>query len=178
MHSIRKKITLVVISVILILGISVTAIGINMGRKPDVQSGEFKNLIADRISVTVENTDFVIKKASEASETFTLTFYLTAKKTQADFYGVINSLSLEGIAYNNIVFTALTPAAENKTLSELVLTASDGEPDEYRWQVDVTLTFSGKGKYIASLNMDYTSGMNKDSSVQKLMEIPLTITVQ
>lgn len=178
MHSARKRITLIITSVILILGITVTAIGINMGKKPASQSGEFKNLIADRIEITVENTDFLIKKTSSSSETFTLTFYLSAKKTQSDFYAVINSLSLEGISYNNIVFTSLTPSAENKTLSDLVLTATNGEPDEFRWQADVTVTFSGVGNYNARLNINYTSGLSEESSVQKLMEIPININVE
>ncbi len=178
MHSARKRITLLITCVILILGITVSAIGVNMGKKPAVQAGKFENLIADRIELTVENTEFQIKKASTSAETFTLTFYLSAKKTQADFYAELNSFSINNIAYDNIVFTALTPAAENKTISDLTLTATEGVPDEFRWEADVTMTFSGKGVYTANLNIIYTSGMTAATAQQKLFEIPILIEVK
>ena len=173
-----NRLTILITSIILIIGITVTAFSVGNGKNPSVQAGEYQNLIADRIEITVKNTDFRIKKTTDSAETYTLTLTLSAKKTQPDFYAVINDLTISGVAYDNVVFTALTRAAENKTLKNLTLTSTNGEADLFSWQIDATMTFSGKGVYNATLNIDFTSGITRDTAVQKLTEIPITITVE
>ncbi len=173
-----KKITALLSVIILLAGISFTVGAIVGGKKPSVQSGEFENRIADRIEITVENTDFVLKKTESGAETFTLTCFLTAKKTQADFHAMIDSLEFTDIAYDNIVFTALNETSENKTLDSLILTATEGSPDTYRWQVDITLSVIGKGVYNSALKIAYTSGITEKTAQSKVMEIPIKITVE
>lgn len=173
-----KKITALLSVIILLTGISFTVGAIIGGKKPSVQSGDFENLIADRIEITLKNTDFVLKKTESGAETFTLTCFLTAKKTQADFYAMINSFELTDLAYDNIVFTALNGNTEGKTLNSLSLTATGGSPDIYSWQVDITLSVIGKGVYNSALKLDYTSGMTENTAQSKTMEIPLKITVE
>ncbi len=174
----KHRLLLTVISVFALLGICITAFAVVSAKKPDVTSGSMQSLIADRISVTLENTEFRIKKSSSAAEKYTLTMFITTMKTQGDFYGIINSLRLSGISYDNMVFTAHTPAAEGKTLDKLTLTATDGAPDTYKWQIDVTLTVSDKGTFTPEFILDYTTGTAADDAQQKLMRIPLTITVE
>ncbi|MBR3767127.1 MAG: hypothetical protein IKL10_02685 [Clostridia bacterium] len=173
----KHKIAMLIVSVILLIGITVSAVATVGGKKPSVQSGSFENLIADRIEVTLENTDFTLNKSSSDTETFTLTFYLTMKKTQADFYALINNFTFSDISYDNIVFTALNEKTQDKTLNDLFLTAQNGEPDTFKWQVDVTLSVKDAGKYTSLIKIDYTSGMTQNTATQKLMEIPITITV-
>lgn len=174
----KHKIFLLTAAVLILIGISVSAVAVSINKKADVSSGSFQSLIADRIEIIVENTDFVIKKTSDDTETVTLTMFISLKKTQPDFYGIINSLTFSGIAYDNIVFTALNEATEGKTPDALILGATDGAPESYKWKADITFSVKGTGSYPSILKIDYTSGMNKSSSQQKLLEIPISISVQ
>lgn len=174
----KHKLLLTVLSVFVLIGIFVSAAAVIGGKKPDTASGKTENLISDRIALTLENTEFTITKNSEESKKYTLTMYLTASKTQGDFYAVINGFEFSGIAYDNIVFTALTEKAENKTIDELTLTATDGIPDEYKWQIDITLNILGKGVYSPVVKIDFISGMSESTAMEKLIEIPVTITVE
>ncbi len=178
MNAKTKKITAILSVIILVAGISFTVFAITGGKKPSVQSGEFENLIADRIELTVKNTDFVLTKSTDEAETFTVTCFFTAKKTQADFYAVIDNFEFTSLSYDNIVFTALNEKTEDKTVNGLTLTASDAQPDLYEWQVDITLSVLGKGVYKSALKIDYTSGMTQQTAQSKTVEIPLTITVE
>ena len=174
----KHRILLTVISVFVLISVCVTAFAIVGAKKPEATSGKTQSLIADRISVVLENTDFTLRKSGTSAESYTLTMFITTEKTQGDFYGIINSFSLSGISYDNIVFTALTPAAQGKTLDKLTLTASNGIPDTFKWQIDVTLTLSSKGKFTPEFILDYTTGTTKDNAQQKLMKIPLSITAE
>ena len=84
-----KKSLIIIVSLLLVIAVSVSAFAVAGGKKPSVQQGNFSNLIADRLEIKVENTDFVLKKSTPDPETFTLTFFLSVKKTQGAFYGKI-----------------------------------------------------------------------------------------
>lgn len=174
----KHRIILTLLAILLLIGISVSAVAVSQSLKPDVSSGSFQNLIADRIEIIVENTEFTIKKASDDIETVTLTMFLSVKKTQADFYGMINSITFSGISYDNIVFTALNEDTENKTPDSLILGAKNGNPDTYKWQIDVTFSVKGKGSYPSSLSIDCISGMSEITSAGRLFEIPIGIEVE
>lgn len=178
MFSKKHRLLITGVCIVLLFGIGITAISVVGGKKPTVEAGSFENLIADRIEIKVENTEFTLKKSTDSPEQFTLTLFFSAKKTQPDFYAMINSFSLKDLSYDNIVFTALNDETEEKTLDYLLLPANNGEPEEMKWQVDITLTVAGKGTYESAIKLDYTSGMNKNSAQQKIMEIPLKITVE
>ncbi len=174
----KRKLILTLISVFLLSGIFITAVAVSGPKKPDAASGKAENLIADRIAFSLENTEFTIKKADEKAEKYILTMFFEAKKTQGDFYAVINSLTLTGIDYESIAFTALTDKAKGKTTDALVLTATNGEPDVYRWKIEIKLDIAKKGTFSPVLNFSYTSGTNKDSAMEKLTQLPLKITVK
>ncbi|MBO5396335.1 MAG: hypothetical protein J6A97_05575 [Clostridia bacterium] len=174
----KHKILLTLISVLVLTAVVVTASAIAGGRKPDISAGKTENLIADRIFYSLENTEFTIKKTSEEAENCTLTMFLEVKKTQGDFYGRINSFTLSGIAFDSIVFTDLTGKEEAKAPDSLVLTATDGEPDIFRWQVDVNSSILGKGTYTAKAELSYTTGTSEAAAMTKTAEIPVTITVE
>ena len=174
----KHKSFLIIISVILLTAVTFTVFAVNNQKRPESVSGKFENLTADRIELILENTDFVLKKSSDGVEAYTLSFFLSAKKTQGDFYAVINSFTVSDIAYDNLVFTALTDVAEGKTFDSLVLTSTDGEPDLYKWRVDMTLNILGKGEYSPVIRIDYTSGVTEGSSQRKFVDVPLNITVK
>ena len=174
----KHKILLTAVSFFLLAGIVITAFAVTSGKRPHITAGKEENLIADRIHFSLENTQFTVKKSSDKPESYTLTMFFEAKKTQGDFYAVLDSFTLSGIGYDSIVFTALSEKAENKTTDSLLLTATNGEPDLFRWQVDINLSLEKKGAYEASVILNYTSGTSEDSATEKLREIPIAITVE
>ena len=174
----KHKRFLIVISCILLTAVTLTVFAVNNSKKPESVSGKFENLTADRIELIIENTDFTLKKSSDGVEAYTLSLFFSARKTQGDFYAVINSFTVSDVAYYNLVFTALTDAAEEKTLDALVLTSTDGEPDLYKWRVDMTLSILGKGEYNPVIRIDYTSGVTEAASQRKFIDVPLKITVE
>lgn len=174
----KHKPLLILISCVLLIAVGFTVFAVNNQKKPESVSGKFENLTADRIEIMLENTEFKLKKTSDSAEEYTISFFFSAKKTQGDFYALINSFKISDIAFDNIVFTALTDAAEGKTLDKLKLTATDGEPDLFRWRVDLTLSIAGKGEYNPVIMIDYTTGMTENSAQRKFIEIPVTITVE
>lgn len=178
MLSKKHRLILTAVSVLVLFAVTVTAFAVIGEKKPAIQSGGFHSPYADRIAVSFENTDFTLKKSTDTKEAFTLTSFITLNKTQADFYALINSFTVSGISYDNIVFTALTPAAENKSLDSLMLTSSNGEPDIMKWQIDITLSVQGKGTYHPVIKLDYISGITEATAIHKFMEIPLTVTVK
>ena len=178
MNSVRNKFVITLLVSVLVIAITVSATAVIGGKKPSVQSGSFENLIADRIELTLENTEFKLVRSSQATDTYTLTMLLSAKKTQADFYAVLNSFSITGIENDSLVFTALNSVTENNAIEELMLTATNGEPDTFHWQIDLTLKMAGKGTFSPKINIEYTSGLTKESATSKLLEIPLTITAE
>lgn len=174
----KHKAVMIIISVIVLIGISFSAVALSSPKAPDVSSGNFKNLYADRLEINVENTDFEIIKSSDEAQTVTITSIITLKKTQADFYGILNSLTFSGIAYDSLLFTSLNSVTEGKTPFDMTLGASDKAPDTYKWQMDVTFSVKGNGNYPATLTLDYTTGYTKDTAQQKLLEIPFSIIVK
>ncbi|MBR3596889.1 MAG: hypothetical protein IKL47_07950 [Clostridia bacterium] len=177
MISKKHKLILTAVSVLVLIGLSVTALAVAGGKKPSVQTGGYENLIADRIEIKLENTDFVLKKSSADAEKFTLTFFLSLKKTQADFYALVDSFDFYGISYDSIVFTALNEESEGKTLDGLILPAENGQAKEMKWQIDVSCSFVGKGSYEGKIKLMHTTGITQDTSQQKITEIPVTVTV-
>ena len=174
----KKRILPAFLSLILVIAVAFSVNAVVGAKKPSVTAGDFENRISDRVEIILENTSFTLNKSTDKAEKFTLTMYLSAKKTQGDFYGIINSFNLSGIAYDSIVFTALTEKAEGKTLDNLTLSSTNGTPDTFKWQIDITLSVSGKGVYSPCVKLDILSGITKNSAQNKLIEIPLKIDVQ
>ncbi len=174
----NHKPILVTISCILLIAVTFTVFAVNNQKKPESVSGKFENLTADRIELILENTEFILKKSTDSAESYTLSFFFSAKKTQGDFHAVINSFTVSDIAYDNLVFTALTDAAQEKTLDGLILTSTDGEPDLFQWRVDMTLSILGKGEYNPVIRIDYTSGITETSAQRKFIEIPVSIKAE
>lgn len=174
----KHKILLTLISVLVLAGIIITASAISGGKQPDITAGKAENLIADRIAFSLQNTEFTIKKTSEEAESYTLTMLLEAKKTQGDFYCMLNSFTLTGLSYDSLVFTDLSGSEEAKSTDSLLLTSTDGEPDIFRWQIDVNSVFTAKGTYTATAKLSYTSGTSESSAMTKTAEIPVTIIVK
>ncbi len=173
-----KKSTLVsiLICAALVIAVPLTVWAVKSGKAPQSQSGSFSRRIIDRIDFSVENTEFVLKKSESGPEDYTISFYFSAKKTQADFYGRIDSVKINGLTYDNIVFVPQNDNCDGLTLTDMLLPVKDGEPAEARWRADMTFTVADAKPLAPVIEITYTSGMTQQTADTHILEIPLTIT--
>lgn len=173
----KKKVIAVLISFILLTGIHAGVFAVQ-NTNANSQSGEFNTQIVDRINFSLKNTDYVLKKTKDGTETFQINFTFTAKKEEADFYAIINSFKISGIEYDNIIFEAAEENKDNAYPDSLVLSAENGTPVQYTWNATLTFTVNDKGTFSPCVEIDYTSGLTKQSASSHYLEIPLTITIK
>ena len=173
-----KKSTLfsIIVCAALVILVPLTVWAIKSGKAPETQTGSFSRQIVDRIDFAVENTEFTLKKTGSDPEDFTLSFYLSAIKTQADFYGRIDSVRVKGIDYDNIVFMPQNENCDGMTLTELLLPVKNGEPAEVKWRADLTFTAQSTAPLSPVIEITYTSGMTFESADTHILEIPMKVT--
>ncbi len=172
-----KKSTLIsiIVCAALVILVPLSVWAFKTGAAPKAQSGRFVRKIIDRIDVTVDNTDFVLAKPSPDGSDYTVSFVFSAKKTQADFYGRIDSVQVKGLAYDNIVFVPQNDYCDGLTLHDLLLPVTDGEPAEAVWRGDMTFHTTDPTPLTPVIEITYTSGMSRQTADTHILEIPLTI---
>lgn len=170
----RKKLT-VVICVLLVLLVPAAVFAVTTMKPADKASGSFTRDYVDRINLSITNTDFELNKTSAGK--YIITFIFKAEKTEADFYGVINSLRIDGLDYDNAVFTPLNENSDGKTLTNVNLPVKNGKavPAEYR--ADITFT-STESKINPVIVLDYTSGYSMLAAERHQLEIPLSVKIK
>ena len=175
-----KKSTLfsIIICAALVIAVPVTVWAIKTGQAPKAQSGSFSRQIVDRIDFAVENTEFTLKKPKNSPQDYTLSFFISAQKTQADFYGRIDSVRVTGIDYDNIVFWPQNENCDGLTLNDLLLPVKDGEPAEVKWKAELTFTADRDAPLSPVIEITYTSGMTQQTSDTHILEIPLSVTFE
>ncbi len=163
---------------LLTVSLPLSVFALNKAIKPDSQKGEYEQKLLDRVNLSVENTDFVVTKSADGEETFFISFTFSAQKTEADFYAEINSFSINDIEFESIIFTADEQNGKSVNPDGLVLGAKNGKPIQYKWTAEMTFKVTEKGVYNPILEIDYTSGTNKENSEDRYFAVPLTITVK
>ena len=172
-----KKSTLISIAVCaaLVILVPLSVWAFKTGSAPKSQSGQFVRKIIDRIDISVDNTDFILEKPAAGGSDYTISFVFSAKKTQADFYGRIDSVQVKGLSYDNIVFLPQNEYCDGKTLNDLLLPVADDEPAEVRWRGDMTFHAADSAPLSPVIEITYTSGMSRQTADTHVLEIPLTI---
>ena len=174
----KKKLLSAVSVVFLLLSVPLTVLAIRSATGPTEQKGGYYHTLVDRVDVSADHTEFTFQKSGADDETFALTFLLTVKKSEADFYAKIDGLELTGISYTNAAFLCQTPGFENAAPVNLLLPAQNGESVPVTWQVTVNTAAQTAGDYTATLRLSYTAGLTKESADSRILEIPLSIHVK
>jgi len=174
----KKTSVKILICVLLVLSLSLSVYAVQKAIKPTSQTGGYEQKLLDRVNLSVENTDFVLTKTADGEETFYITFTFSAGKTEADFYAEINSFSISGIEFENIIFTADEANKTSVNPDGLILGVKNGKPIQYKWTAQMTFNIEEKGTYTPLLEIDYTSGTSKENSEDRYFSVPLTITVK
>ena len=170
----RQKIT-VLICVLLVILIPVSVLAVSGMKSGDTATGTFERKIIDRINIAVTGTEFELKKADGGK--YVISFTFKAEKTEPDFYAMLNSLDVEGLDYESIVFSPLNDNCSGNELSGSVLPVKNGKTVPIEYRADVTFS-SAKTKLSPVLVLVYTSGMTQLTSDMHRLEIPLSVKIK
>lgn len=132
----------------------------------------------NRVDIEVSDTAFTFNKADKDG-LLVCTTTVSIKKTEPDFYGALNSITLEG---QNFQYTLFTAAKDNPTADlpeNLILPVNDNEPSPLEWEITFAFPYEeGKKNYDISLNIDYTTGIKTNVTQRYQTTIPITVTVE
>jgi len=153
---------------IIITASVIAAIAIN---RPVSSGGSYYRDIVDRVSFYVENTEFRLQKANSGE--YQIDFSFSAKKTEPDFYAVINSIDVESISYKSLIFE--NTSGDDYTPENAVIPAENGKTKEISWDIKMTFSDAISENTEFYLVIDYVSGMTADTSDEHLLRIPMEI---
>lgn len=173
----HSRILNIFVCVLIVLAVPLAVFAIKTGNPAKSAAGTYERKTTDRIDITVDHTEFELEQVFPGQTTFTVSFDFSVRKTQADFYAVINSFDIDGIEYDSLVFTPLNENCDGATLSDQVLPAVNGEPVELSWKADLTFSLTDADIYTPNIVLNYTSGMTSLTCDTHELEIPLLITV-
>ena len=173
----KKKLGAVFGALFLLISVPLTVFAVKSALKPFQSAGGYYHTVTDRVDFSVDYTQFTIKKTEGGAERCRIDFTLTAKKTEADFYAVLDHLDLTELDFVSASFLCTTAGMESAVPEALPLPVKNGESAPLSWNVSVTADFSAKGVYTAKLLIEYTAGLTKEPADSRLLEIPLTVTI-
>lgn len=171
----RRKIISTAAAILAALLIPVGVYALKSGVLPTTSSGGFVRQTVDRINLSVDKTEFTFKKSEDGI--YTIKFELSAEKTEAEFYGRLDSFSITGF---DTQYTLLTSADGNAeyVLDSAVLPAKNGKAEKLVWQVEAPCRIGGAGTFNGEIKIEYTSGVTEQFSDSHILAVPVKITVK
>ncbi len=171
----KKKALMILAFALAVIFIPIGVFAIKNAGSPVNTGGGFVRKTIDRLNLTVDKTTFTFNKID--SNVYNVSFTFTAEKTEADFYGVLDSFSVNGINSEYVLFTA-TDGTTQYVLNNTTLPASNGKPQLLSWTVEIPCKITSAGTVNGSIQIVYTSGVTSETADSRLLEIPLTVTVK
>ncbi|MBQ6419795.1 MAG: hypothetical protein IJK02_01850 [Clostridia bacterium] len=166
----KRRWLLLSLTALLLAGVVI----VHAALQPKKSEGVYENKIVDRVNFSLENTSFVLNRA-DAGKEISLDLTFRAKKNEADFYAVLESLRFEGITYRTATFTCMTPG-QSCLPEKLPLPAENGEPVEMVWEIVLVFTPSNAQAFTFYLDVEYTAGLNEYMTDDRLVRIPVNVT--
>lgn len=163
-----KKIISSLICVLALFCFGMTAVAV-LSQKAEKAEGTAVSEIVDRVNFKVEG---VKQTFSEADGSYMAEIRLTAEKTEADFYAIMNDTEIKGMTYEKI---EIVPADEENGVSYYgaVLPAKDGKTSPLHWVVRIYFSSPQAQNLKPVLSIDFTSGVKKETATRHLFEQPL-----
>ena len=172
----RKRILILLLAAALVtLPLGVLAAGSLL--TPKKTAGGYRREIVDRIEATADATEFTFKAEEEGGQAFQAALTLTLKKTEADFYVLLDDLYLEGFDADSVEFLCETPGFADAAPGGLALPVQNNAPAELRYRVLITFRAEPPAEYAPALCVEFTSGMSEQTADAHLLRIPLKIEV-
>ena len=163
-----------IITVLLMICIPVTVFAVKNGIFPSASSGGYFSATVNRMDISLDKTDFELKKTNDGSETFIVTAELSIKKCEPDFFAHVKSVSLNGLTSNYILFTADSENGGDILPEDLYI--RDTSP--LKWKIEISFNAAAELKLTPELIIEYSSGLTKDTADEYQLSIPLTFTVK
>lgn len=170
-----KKTFVIIISCLIVAVLAISVAALINNRKADKIIGSHQQEILNRINFLVENTEFIFLKTQEIQE-FELDIAVSATKTEADFYGIINSISFSGLPYtSSLIIPADLPHAVS--LPNAALPVVDGKPETMTWNISVTFNAEGALEEKGVVSIFYTSGVKEEAANSHAHPIEIKVSV-
>ena len=100
----NKKPAFIFLVILLCIALCATATAA-ITRLASKSQGKTQSYIVNRVNITFENTEFTFDNAT-AGDTLTCKAHVSIEKTEPDFYGKLNSITISGVPLTSTVFSA------------------------------------------------------------------------
>ena len=161
-------ICIVMISLLVITGAAVTKY------KFASSSGETVSQFINRVNLEVSATEFNFNRISKDGMLECRTV-VSIEKSEADFYGVLHSITLSGADFGYIMYTAGKNNKDALLPDEVAITAND----PLEWEIAFTVPYEqGKTTYDLTLDINYSTGVKPNLAQRYMTSIPVIITVE
>ncbi len=173
----RKKIIIAVISAVIVCVLVITAAAVTKTKYTSA-SGSFSSLVVNRVNIEVENTEFTFDEPEDDGYLYCITT-VSIEKTEADFYGKIDSITLEGQEFGYIIYTAGENNGDGAQLpQDILITACADDDAPMEWEIAYTVPYvQGQSTYDVTLNINYATGVKTNVTQSYLTSVPITVTV-
>ncbi|MCL2513028.1 MAG: hypothetical protein FWF08_03920 [Oscillospiraceae bacterium] len=176
-----KRLKIIVVSAALVFAFAAGAVAL-AGIAASKKSGSFETEIINRVNIYADDTEQVFKSPGGTGK-FTARVVVSAAKTETDFYARINSISVSGMPYENVIITpvqgeyALFPQNAVLPGGDLKADGTAEPPPVAKWYVDITFSASAGAECRPSVDINYTSGVNSQNADTHILNIPVKLTV-
>lgn len=174
----KKKSAALAAAVFLLLSLPLTVLAIRGAVKPAETRGAWSRTVVDRADFAVDKTEFLFVRPREETAVCEISFTLTARKCEADFYAVIEELRLTGLDFIQTEFHCATPGAETEDPTAFVLPVKDGQPQTLQWNVTAAAPLPDAVETPFALEITYISGLTPDSAAERVVRIPLKLIAE
>lgn len=171
----QKKVLTAVLSCIVMAALVITVPAVLGRLGANKTEGTYTQKIVNRVDFRIQNTQFVFVKETAAQD-FDFTVSVSAKKTEADFYGVINSIQLNQFSYLSCIVNPADVAGA-VALPDAALPVVNGSPATMTWDVFVTFSAQNAMDTTAQVAIAYTSGVKEEVTNKHLLPVDIQITV-
>lgn len=173
----RKKLLTVALCLCLLGALLITGAAVTKYKftsSADKAVSEIKN----RVNIAVSATSFTFRNVGKDGM-LTCTATLSIEKTEADFYGVLNSVTLSGQEFGNTIYTAGKNNGNAVLPENVPLPSNDDGVYPLEWELTFSVPYKeGQSFYEVMLNFDYTTGLKPNVTQRYQTQIPITITVE
>ncbi len=139
--------------------------------------GETQSYIVNRVNITFENTEFTFDNAA-AGDLLTCKAHVSIEKTEPDFYGVLNSITISGTPLSSTVFSAGKNNDSAVSPKNAILPVSDEKTVPLEWDVEFSFVYDGETTiYNLTADIDYTTGVSKETTQRYITSVPITVSV-
>ncbi len=169
----RKKLLTFALCLCVISTLVITAAASAIYKYSSASGQEISKTI-NRVDISVTDTEFTYENVG-SDGMLTCTTTVSIGKTEADFYGMLNSITVSGAQFGYTIYTAGKNNPDSSLPEEIALTYD--KPLE--WQITFTVPYEqGKNVYEIELAIDYTTGLKPNTAQRYQTTVPLTLTVK